>query len=320
LNGIKQDVVNIFLFSSTEMMNNSYKGRVPAKVIYHTLEYDKLCEIVERQEQIVNIYKQSQNVESLKKLYKRKRTPQIDEHINNQVRMIYKIQEQYKRIQNSDERQRKLDDLAQISENKMREAYKCGIKMNRDYFVRLKKEGVLGGDELLALSYLDQPQPNIVIILEDFAEVLKGWGSPKYRVFTGLFYRGRHSFITLMISCQDDVDLPRNCRGNAHVTVFTNELPANMFFTRTGSNPVLKKFIQNYSQSLFSGDRKLVYFKDKNTVEDKFKFVIPHSVPREYIGSKSFVKYCLAVERSESETSNIAAENPYYRDAVSCIR
>jgi hypothetical protein len=315
LYGIKKYIQEVFLFSATEIQNQDFRRIVPNAAIYHDLIYEKLEEIYNRQLARVQLYKSTQNVDNLKSIYKKHPDPKFDQHIKRQIKIYEKLKLEVEKMEDMAEKIRRREDLELHCENTMLEIYRVAIRYNIDKF---QNSSTLSDSEKLIISLIDVPPPHVVIIIEDFGEILKQFTAKKYPVFAALFTKARHYFITTLINIQDDTFLEKNLRNNAHNIIFTNGLCASGYFNRPGMSVRIKKFVAAHQETFFGDDRKLVYFKDRDNVESAIRFIIPKTYEREYLGSPLFIELCLRAEKKQKKEFD--EDNAYIKKAISLIK
>jgi hypothetical protein len=101
--------------------------------------------------------------------------------------------------------------------------------------------------------------PNILVIFDDCAADLRPFFNKDE--FRTIFYNGRHSFITVILCCQDDTDLHANLRKNAKLAFFTDPIVTTSNFERSSNKypKALQDTIRNSILTVFKENRKLVY-------------------------------------------------------------
>jgi hypothetical protein len=126
------------------------------------------------------------------------------------------------------------------------------------------------------------------VVFDDCGAILKRF--QKEEVIKKIFFQGRHNYINLIITLQDDLNLDSSIKKNAFVNIFTTGRCASAYFER-GSNSFSKKDKEvagKIINSIFNTNvknnfKKLVYLRDdpnpfRYTVADlydEFKFGSP---------------------------------------------
>jgi hypothetical protein len=82
-------------------------------------------------------------------------------------------------------------------------------------------------EERYTLEFIDL-NPHLLLVFDDCAAS----GFFKVAAFKRYFYQGRHNFITMLISCQDDIELEAHYRKNVFISFFSNSGNYMRFFTR----------------------------------------------------------------------------------------
>jgi hypothetical protein len=119
----------------------------------------------------------------------------------------------------------------------------------------------LTDDERHALHYLHF-NPRLLLIFDDCAAQLKPFFNKE--LFRKIFYMNRHSYITVIICCQDDTDLPTNLRKNAFVSVFTEPIVAVSNFERASNQfpKSIRAVVAEICPEVFVGYRKLCFIRE----------------------------------------------------------
>lgn len=314
---LKDHIEQIVVVSPSESSNGSYKGIVPAPLIHYNITSSKsskkdskstdlLNSLWQRQNAIAGTYNLANEIPSLKKLYRRISSSEGDAHINKikqwEQDAKIKISKQY--VANIGKRDEQIKAITENSTQMLQALYK---KYIGDNYKRIKKMKDLDENEKYSLKYL-KLNPRMVLILDDCAaQIKKMMNSDIMRM---LFYQNRHGFITFIICCQDDTDLPSNLRKNAFSSFFTNDVVTSANFTRTSNqfSKDIKKYVEEISPVVFSEEnRKLVYIREDKQHFYHIKFPIP---PAFKFGSNAVNELCKNVE---SDGLAVDEDNPYTR-------
>jgi hypothetical protein len=270
---LKDSVPNIFVFSPTADSNNAFDGIIPDPLIFKTVDIDTLTAIYKRQQAATRIYNNVNKLPSLKKLFS---LVANTEHLSMEKRMRDDANIIILRKQN-DSGIKPMDKKSSIMEvenarnQALSKLYKVVIRCNKQ---RLKRVGI-SGDESYIIKYLDF-NPNCVVVLDDCGAILKKF--QKEEVVKKIIFQGRHNYINIILTLQDDLNLDSSIKKNAFVNVFTTSRCASAYFDR-GSNNFSKKekmmadiIINDIFTSTKKGDfRKLVYLRDDS---DPFRYTI----------------------------------------------
>jgi hypothetical protein len=318
LNGIKDEIITIFLFSTTEAQNESFKGIIPHAAIFNELNYENINPIIERQEGLVKLYRKTCDIDLLKRLYRRHTDKQIDEMIAQEAKVFQRKMREIDGIVDSNIRESRRQELEMSCEDRMRQIYKGAIQQHLGRYKAIS--GSLTMPEKACLAHIFDRPPRCVIIIDDCGVHMRAmFNMKKFPNFTGLFYQGRHWMITTIIATQARTDLPPNGRSNVHNTLFTsNQAMLTFFGPGSGTSKTFIKFAEKISSTFFDMDRKMVFFKDETQMENRVRFIHPITPRIQLYGSKAFVKFCIEAERQMKENDD--DDNPYYQQAIRNIQ
>lgn len=307
---VKDRIEQIILVCPTEPVNNSYKGIIPATAIHTRMHLPDPTEkrdtpmksairfletLYARQDMMASIYNRANTPETLAQLYSRlshKARKSGDEFIaslqRKRLRAIRKVQDLHSDDPGYGEQQ------AEAVNEKFKQVlvlvYKKFLAPNVDTLWEKK----LSEDERYSLQYLHF-NPNLLLIFDDCAAELKPLLNKD--VFRKLFYQNRHSFITLVISCQDDTDLLTNLKKNAFISIFTTKAVAISNFSRAANNhtKTSKDLVTGAVDIVFVGHRKLLYVREDPKQQNFYTLTCAR--PRAFqFGSAAFWELCQMVE------------------------
>jgi len=162
-------------------------------------------------------------------------------------------------------------------------------------------------DERYSLAYLTF-NPRLLLIFDDCAAQLKPFFTKD--IFRMLFYQNRHSFITVILSCQDDTDLPANLRKNAFVSFFTEPVVCASNFERTSnkfSKPA-RAYVAEIAPEVFRGNRKLAYIREDERRQHFYHFECPYPKPFRF-GSEALREL---TESVQSTGVSMDSSNPFF--------
>lgn len=308
----------------TEPSNRSYDGFIDPTLIHYQMHLpdpkDKrdneqksalrfLEMIYSRQEMMAAIYMRANSFETLESLYGRLGAAQKsegDKYINEleqkRQRVVASIQRQYAHEPGRVESKEK--EVDEMLKKMLKLIYKKFITPAVD---KLWKKRDLTADERHSLHYLHF-NPRLLLLFDDCAAQLKPLVNKD--IFRKLFYQNRHSFITLIICCQDDTDLPPNLRKNAFISIFTEPIVCSSNFER-GSNKfskATKQYIEEAIPVVFKGFRKLAYIREDEKRQNFYHLTCNY--PNLFVfGSTALAELCEAVR---AEGTNMNQDNPFY--------
>lgn len=315
----------ILVIAPSEPSNRSYEGFVESPFIHYKLfisdanvsnkkddskerAFAFLESIWKRQEMMAAIYTRTNKIEVISSLFSHV-VPHIKEEGETIVENINK-----KRLSATEEIEYKYKDNQGLCDAKLKELN----AMYDDLLIQLYKKYIhidyeniwksdLSEDERYSLQYLCF-NPRLLLIFDDCAAQLKPFFSKE--IFRKLFYQNRHGFITLIICCQDDTDLPTNLRKNAFINFFTEPVVCLSNFERSSNNysKVAKTFVTEIIPYVFKGFRKMAYIRedDKSNFFYHVTFEYPHMFK---FGSKALHELCEIVKNTGT---TMDTSNPFY--------
>lgn len=234
LHALRPYIDQIIVFAPTDRQNHTYdKGIVPLPFIHYTITPKLLTDIWSRQEALVAVYTQSNNINILKSLFRKiddsRRAPA--EAVISEINVQLKTFERELTQKNLDESQfkTKLNEMKEDCDKLLIEIYKTYITREAANIGRLN----LTKQEQFTLKY-HALNPRLVIVFDDCTDLIKKYRS--HDVMQKIFYQGRHSKITAIIAVHTDKVLDSELKKNAAISIFT-ELPcATAYFTRPSTS------------------------------------------------------------------------------------
>lgn len=320
-------IEQILVIAPSEPSNRSYEGFVESPFIHYKLyisdpnstgiskkddskerSFAFLESIWKRQEMMAAIYTRTNKIEVITSLFSHV-VPHIKEEGESIINNINK-----KRDAAIEEIYNKYSDNSGICDSKTKELN----GMYDDLLIQLYKKYIhidyenvwqseLSEDERYSLQYLCF-NPRLLLIFDDCAAQLKPFFSKE--IFRKLFYQNRHGFITLIICCQDDTDLPTNLRKNAFINFFTEPVVCLSNFERSSNNysKPAKSFVTEIIPSVFKGYRKMAYIREDDN--SNFFYHITFDYPHMFkFGSKALHELCEVVKNTGT---TMDTSNPFY--------
>jgi hypothetical protein len=255
------------------------------------------------------IYTRANNAELLAKLYGRlPRASRVEglryiEVINaKRARVVDRVRKQF--AGEPGRRDEKVKDVNEKFKKMLVLLYK---KYIAPFYAELWDRDDLSEDERYSLGYLNF-NPRLLLIFDDCAAELKPFFNKE--IFRLLFYRNRHSFITVIVCCQDDTDLPTNLRKNAFVSFFTEQIVCLSNFERSSNKfpKPTKLLVGEIAADVYRGNRKLAYIREDDRRQHFYYVHFPFPKPFRF-GSDASHELCEAVQ---SVGVAMDKENPYY--------
>lgn len=325
MKALSNHIEQVIVISPSEPMNHSYQGYVDPPLIHYRLYLPDpanpkkddgargalrfLDQIWKRQEMMAGIYKRANNSEILAGLYRklpkatREEGLKYIEVINKKrVRVVERVRTQY-----ANEVGRREEKVREINENFKSMLVLLYKKYIAPFYAELWERDDLTVDERYSLNYLNF-NPRLLLVFDDCAAELKPLFGKE--IFRKLFYQNRHVFITLLISAQDDTDLPTNLRKNAFVTFFTEAIVCSSNFDRASNKfpKPTKQFVADIINDIFVGNRKLAYIREDDLRQHFYHVTLPFPEPFRF-GSKASHELCDEIAASGATMDK---ENPYY--------
>lgn len=315
-------VDEILVVSPTEPSNRSYEGFVDKPMMHYRMwlpDPDNprkddgskgaerfLTAVLNRQDMKATIYSQTNQLPVLRSIYRRIRTAGADRYIRMLERKRDRSVEDLRRrlARDPGQRDEKIKEVTEGFEKMLALVCKKFIAPRlQDLWAR----NDLTEDEQYSLQYLNF-NPRLLIIFDDCAAELKPFF--KKEVFRKIFYQGRHSYISAIVCCQDDTDLPTNLRKSAFVSVFTQEVICTSNFERSTNkySKDTRDYVKEIANEVFSGHRKLVYLREDSKGQNFYHLTAPYTKPFRF-GSDALGELC---DRVQSSGFAIDKDNPYF--------
>jgi Cdc6-like AAA superfamily ATPase len=322
---VQNRIEQVLIVAPSEPSNRSYEGFVDSTLIHYRLWLPNpknpkkddgvvgalrfLESIWQRQEMMASIYVRANNLDTLTQLYSRLPShtrKDGDKYLDQLAQMRARVLNEIRRKFNQEIGRR--DEKCKEVEEKFTEmltlVYKRFISSE---IKQLWNEFSLSDDERYSLNYLFF-NPRLLLIFDDCAAHLK----PLFNkdIFRKFFYQNRHSFISMVICCQDDTDLPTNLRKNAFVSIFTEPIVCMSNFDRMSNkfSKQTRSYINEIISAVFQGYRKLVYIREDDCNQHFYHMTATYPKPFRF-GSEALIELCNLVR---AEGVSMDKENPYY--------
>jgi len=325
MQAVQGHIEQIIIVAPSEPSNRSYAGFVDPPFIHYRMfladpanpKKDDgprgalrfLEAIWKRQEMMAAIYTRANNPDVLAQLYARLSSTarraggDIIESVNEKrSRVIDRVRKQH--AAESGRCEERIKDVNSKFKKMLVLIYK---KFITPEYEELWARSDLTEDERYSLAYIAF-NPRLLLIFDDCAAQLKPFFAKD--IFRLLFYQNRHSFITVIISCQDDTDLPANLRKNAYVSFFTEAVVCASNFERSSNKfgKPARTYIADIAPDIFRGNRKLAYIREDERRQHFYHFECPYPKPFRF-GSDSLHELTMAVQ---SEGVSMDKDNPYF--------
>jgi hypothetical protein len=266
---LKPHIPLIFVVAPTNASNNAYTDKIPPQCIFKELDVNWLEKLLTRQKNSAGAYINANKLPTLKALF-----DMVSDSSSRSIELSI-IKKAANALIYLDEcvmdfSSKKLQKSQILVERDviLKKIYKTSIRYNK---VNLENDKALTKSQKAALAFLDF-NPNIVLILDDCASKFKMMAK-KSTAIKEIFYEGRHYFITLIISAQDDKEIDSELRKNTTVSMFTTAQSATSNFERTSNGyPKHEKLMAKLcTDTIFKQDsndlthfRKFVYIQNES--------------------------------------------------------
>jgi len=325
MQAVQGHIEQVIVVAPSEPSNRSYAGTVDPPFIHYRMfladptnpKKDDgprgalrfLEAIWKRQEMMAAIYTRANNPDVLARLYARisssarRAGSDIIESVNEKrARVVDRVRKQH--AADSGRCEERIKDVNSKFKKMLVLIYK---KFITPEYEELWARNDLSEDERYSLAYIAF-NPRLLLIFDDCAAQLKPFFTKD--IFRLLFYQNRHSFITVIISCQDDTDLPANLRKNAYVSFFTEAVVCASNFERSSNKfgKPARTYIADIAPDIFRGNRKLAYIREDERRQHFYHFECPYPKPFRF-GSDALHELTVAVQ---SEGVSMDKDNPYF--------
>lgn len=228
-----KDYISIpFIICQSNMEQGAYDGKVPDSCIKTSLDKEWISRFLNSQKDRAELYKKVNSVKYLKPIFDVVKSPAEDNVEKRYLEILHthlqKISMTKMTISEKKSQEKKMKE--QIDQ-KLIELYK---KIIRNKTIDLEKmKHKFTADEICCIKFIDF-EPHVLLIFDDCASAFKKWTkeSPEIKE---IMYNGRHYYITIIITSQDDKEIDSELRKNAMISIFTTSQAATSNFTRTSN-------------------------------------------------------------------------------------
>ena len=254
-------------------------GKIPHNCIKPNITKEWLEDFLFAQKGRAQLYNTANNMENLKSLFDRIKTSELEGIEQKCNKIAARAIQDIERSETFDysKKREKIKYVQDMQRKALVELYKSNIRLNK--YILDGSVNMLSPDEICCLNYLDF-LPNALLIFDDCASVFKKWAKDS-TVIKEIFYAGRWSYITFIITSQDDKEIESELRKNAIVSFFTTSQAATANFTRSSNSysKEEKKRADLCAHRIFNSSgadskrnfKKLVYVQNR---EDPFMYMI----------------------------------------------
>jgi energy-coupling factor transporter ATP-binding protein EcfA2 len=327
---LQSHIDQVIVISPTEISNHAYEGLVDSTLIHDKLYLADpqgkakdntpekcairfLDRVFSRQQLLADMYYRASDIETLESLFRR-----LPSSAKEQIRRYSELSDKKKQtIINLINHQHAFD--AGVRESKIEEVKKkfkdILLKIHKKHFkdnVKHLLKQNLTEDEKYTLNYIDI-NPRLLIIFDDCAADLKKiFKTESMRKY---FYQGRHNFITMLLSVQNDKDIPPPLRANTFVSIYTDLKNCLVSFEdKTSHTKEVREFVQEAAKQIFTDStikhRKFVYYRDDPAGQEFYWIKAQHPLKTFHFGSDALRELCNMVRENSKKLDQ---NNPYYQ-------
>lgn len=323
----------VLVVSPSEVSNRAYEGLVDSTLIHDRLyladpnakkksdNNEEKCacrfldRIFDRQVMLTDMYSRASDIVTIESLFKR-----LPSHIKDEIRSYSDKSEReknraielinHKYTFDAGIRDSKISQIKERFKDMLLRIHQKYLKDNIKYIY--KNHSDLSKDEMYALTYIDI-NPKILIIFDDCAadlkKVFKSESMKRY------FYRGRHVKVTMLISCQNDKDIPPSLRTNVFVSIYTDKVNClNGLLDKSNghtSNKEMQEFINESAKLIFNIPHvKMAYVRDDPSGVGFYALKAQHPIKPFRFGSTALHELCDMVRE---DSKRLDKSNPFYK-------
>jgi hypothetical protein len=276
---LKPHTPTIFAIAPTNKSNRMFTGKLPSKAIKDGSDVKKtikfLESVVARQKDVAEMYNNSNDPKILKPMFdmvSNEKERSLESTIICRAATRLGLLHQDDSI-NLAKKKTQSTKIVKTRKKTLVNLYKASIRVNKSHMLTME----LDKFQRAALECLDIV-PDLVLVFDDCASKFKLW-MKESTVLKEIFYEGRQSYITTIITSQDDKELDSSLRKNSMVSIFTTDQIAISNFTRKSNG--YPKFVADKAKTcierVFKQDdeeehfRKLAYI---NNLADPFRYYL----------------------------------------------
>ncbi len=289
---LREKIPVAIVVSGSERSNHTYEEFIKKAMIHddftHEVEGKNLIELIyEWQEMRASRYHQANNIKKLAILYNKSPSKETSTYIDS-------IEKKYKTLcSNTTPTSAMNKELEGERDSLLNRIYKNHINK----YMKKYRNMELTPEETVILDFLNI-NPRLLLIVDDCASDLRKLS--KLQAFQDIFHKGRHRFITGIISAQDDVNMDADLRKSATINIYTTANVASVNITRpnSGFDKYTKSFISTALPDIYVGHQKLLYMADQP--EGKNFYAYTAKIPDPFMfGEIELNEMCSKVEKSE---------------------
>lgn len=228
MDSVKDEVEEVYIISQSAGANDQFGGFVPPRAIRTSMNKDWFNEMMIRQKTRSNIYHMTQDIKHLAGIFDiiatRRQKACRDQIMLSAEMFANKLEEK---------------DLS--AEYCRWEKMKIHDKMNKNLLALYQesiRSNTIGIDnksftasQRVIIENIGMRAPRALFVIDDCSSMFKEWCRQSKDILEAV-YNGRHYFLTLVITAQDDSEVDLKIRKNATVSIFADATSATANFNR----------------------------------------------------------------------------------------
>ena len=288
-------IKKVFVISQSASANDQFSKFVPKSAVISDITEEWFAKLLAEQKILSQKYRESNELRKLRPIYCLVETNNdrvIEKNITKKCDDV--IEEMWRDHRDDPDTGSLMErTLRKLEEESLRDHYKKVIIKRKEILMRNN----LNEDQLHTLKWFMR-DPSLLIVFDDCASIFDEWAR-KNPGIGEIIYNGRHYYITLIITTQDDSDIMPKFRKQAQYSIFTDRTMASSFFGRSekkNESSTARKAIE----FVWNGPKKnwkLAYSSESRGVSPFYYLTVGYK-DNFTIGSKKFWELC---EKNESE-------------------
>ena len=218
LHCLADKLVYIYVFTDGSGSTNIFNKYTHKSLIKDKLDAKKLQDIWDRQKALTEVYNNANNMDVLKSLYNKVKDDKSEKRIGD----ILSVKERVRQAVNKDKilsaqrKKKKLQPIEDMLNNAVKSMYKKAINANKQTIDKSN----LDEKQIYALKYINMPEPNMAIVMDDVSSQLKKMKPKEKTLVYEMFTQCRHHGVTMIFTGHNHTNFDRDARSQAFNTVF----------------------------------------------------------------------------------------------------
>ena len=314
--------IPIVICNSNTGGTSAYDGKVPSTCIFKDVTREWFENFFIFQQNRADLYNKANNLENLENVFKKINDfgfTDLEKSIKTHAHQYIMQIENNIKLDYAQKKEQK-DAIEKIMKSKLTDLYKNAIRKHKHKLENMKNELTLLNK--CCIQYVNFI-PHIMLIVDDCAASIKKWVKES-TTLKDIFYNGRHYYITIIITAQDDKEIDSELRKNTMISFFTTQQAADANFTRSSNHysKYIKKRAEMCIERIFKNDpnnkvknfKKLVFKQTENG--DPFYYTISDLYPEVKIGCQSLWEFN---DKAHNLNNNNDTENNVFLERYGLI-